>query len=89
MSDPQRVEERSGLEACATGKEMVEDQTTGDGSMENGGFTLIGTLASQTIPAGMKTASRCMEMGNGTMSTHTSAAQQCTNSPPDSADFGR
>jgi hypothetical protein len=39
MSDPQRVEEPSGLEACATGKEMVEDQTTGDGSMENGGFT--------------------------------------------------
>jgi hypothetical protein len=39
MSDLQRVEERSGLAVCATGKEMVEDQTTGDGSMENGGFT--------------------------------------------------
>ena len=32
--------------------------------------------------AGMKTASKCMEMGNGTMFTPISAAQQCTNSPP-------
>ena len=39
--------------------------------------------------AGMKTVSRCMEMVNGTMFTPTSAAQQCTNSPPDSADFLR
>jgi hypothetical protein len=39
MFDLQRVEERFGLAVCATGKEMVEDQTTGDGSMENGGFT--------------------------------------------------
>jgi hypothetical protein len=39
MSDLLQAVEQSGLAACATGKEMVEDQTTGDGSMENGGFT--------------------------------------------------
>jgi len=30
-----------------------------------------------------------MEMENGTMFAHISAGQQCTNSPPDSAEFDR
>jgi hypothetical protein len=87
MSDLLQAVEPSGLAVCATDKETVEAQTTGDGSMANGGSTSTGTRASQTILAGMKTASKCMGMANGTMFTHISAAQQCTNSPPDSADF--